>query len=219
MKRIVIFSGGLDSTTCLLKAVANTKKNDQLFLYYFELGNNVTKTWCEKNAINAMLEELKSENLIDHKITVDFQVLGQVSDINQYCGSIPPQTMLWLDRLKIELHKYVDDVKSNNVEIYLGYTKGDDATALIDQIEKYWNASCDALYGLECPLYYPVIETSKQEEVSYILEFEKNNNVDILNKTWTCEVPKLYHTRHISGYEQCGACKPCKRMKKATRNV
>jgi 7-cyano-7-deazaguanine synthase in queuosine biosynthesis len=219
MKRIVLFSGGLDSTTCLLKAIENMKKNDQLFLYYFDLGNNSTKSWCEKNAINAILAELKLENLIDKNLEVNYQSIGTVDDINGYVGAIPPQSLMWLDRLKVVLHDYINDIKSNNLEIYLGYTKGDDAINMIDLIEKYWDASVESLYNVKCPLYYPVMGMSKRGEVSYILEFENKNNLDVLQKTWTCENPKLIHTRYVSGYEQCSECIPCKRMKKATRNL
>lgn len=215
MKRIIAFSGGLDSTTCLLKAIEKSKDTDEIVLYYFDLQNNAEKAWVEKNAIRNILSELKSKNLLKESVNIDIQNIGMYDYVPD--KAIPKQAFLWISRMLYLVHNHVD--LGIPFEVWIGYVRGDRSMKIQHAIQNYWNISADALFDDSyAPLVFPVINYTKKQEIAYIKKFEKKHNTQILNKIWSCELPIIKHTSEFSGYAKCNDCEPCKRMTKVLKN-
>ena len=58
MKTLILWSGGLDSTYCLLKLI-DSYSHDIITLYV-DLECNYKKSWIEKGTITSIQEDLKS---------------------------------------------------------------------------------------------------------------------------------------------------------------
>ena len=196
MKTVILLSGGLDSVTCLLKLLSETK--DEIQVLYIEIEANSAKAWVEKQAIDAILKQTKA---IFREVEYKKSSIN-ISGTASYLG----QPQIWT------LHASYAANEFNAKRICLGYTIGDCALKDLDLIEESWKSNWTLVNQSRKPpkLYLPVKNQTKSESLLYLENLQKKHTkLNITPLLWTCETPKLKVSNFFVGYEPCGECVPC----------
>lgn len=197
MNELILLSGGLDSTACLLHSL---EAGNNVTPIYINLENNSAKTWCEQEAIWLVINELQKKFKIEHPESPKILIKGTASKFSQ-----PPIWGL--------LASFLAD--STDVEqVTIGYTKGDSIIneKMLRQVEKFWKTTWTIMSTKTAPrLNFPLIRQTKSTSLRKIRKFEKKHEMVIVDKLWTCETPVRTHSTNFSGYKPCLECLPCKR--------
>jgi len=196
MTNLILLSGGLDSTSCLLKLLDET--DEEIQAVYIDVGNNTEKSWCEREAIHQILNEVEKKFIRPNLSICKVELAGSCSNLGQ-----PPVWGL--------LASFVADSCSAD-KIYLGYTKGD--TILGENyprtVNKYWELVWKLISVKKRPkLVFPIERQTKRHSLKLIRQFEKKHDMELVRHLWTCEFPVRHHSQHFSGYKACGICIPC----------
>lgn len=204
MERLLIpWSGGLDSTLLVVRALEHSKA--ELHTSYVNVENNSRKSWCEDQAITELRDELRKvyKEFTHHDRTkID---LGEWTE-----GGSSLQPFMWLtSMIPISSTLVGHDV---NLRIQMGYILPDGVISRLPEIRKAWIA----LWGQTLPDYTaPKLETplhflSKRDVHRTITRYEKHHGIDLVKHIWTCEDPQRVHHNGFSGYERCRNCSSCK---------
>lgn len=199
---LLLFSGGLDSTWQMYLHGKNKERVDYL---YIDGGQSSRKIDCEA----------ETRNDIVHWLTKHFAANGDPNfDAFYYINCIhrKPVQVKWG---RVENHSWcqpiswligalsvADPVRHSCVEI--GYVMGDEATQLIDDLTKAWNALwAVSRHGDAPPLSFPLRYTTKMA----IMEQMPG---ELYAMTWVCELPE---GSAKGGYVPCGRCRACETRK------
>ncbi len=190
-KHLIVWSGGLDSTAIIMKALAEAVK---FHTVYFELGNNIAKTKKE------LLVRAEIKKLIEERYDIDWwtDYTIRIPEFTYHNYISNGQPIAWLFGLTMFTNTYYEN-------IMLGYVKGDDFWHVRhDFIKAYENLQ--KVDGKEKvpPLAFPLEWCTKKDVVDlYNTKFRRR----IAHMTWTCD-------GSIGGkLHACGQCTACKRRR------
>lgn len=210
MKAVVIFSGGQDSTTCLLRSL---KENDETVALTFNYGQkNLVEIECAKNicrSLNIRQEIIDVSDIFQKVECTPYLhkdgILGGKSDIDSGLPStwVPNRNMLFIVlahcyALKIGFDKVITGV---NAVDYSGYP--DCRPEFISALR---HAIFESVPSGKVEIEAPLIRMSKAEiwKEAYDL-----NGIQVIKElTHTC-----YNGDHVTKHEWgygCGECDSCK---------
>lgn len=206
MNTLILLSGGLDSTTCLLKLLSET--DDNIHALYVDVDNNDDKAWCEKNAVKKILKETeKSFRTIEY-------TKCKISIPKSEARDISLQPLMWLSQAAF----YMSSIDSKNRRVCLGYTQNDSIINRLESLRTAWGniykSLIDGGVSNVPKIYTPILKQSKEQSINYIKKIEKRYELSILKSLWICEDPKFTVNTDFCGYEACGECTPCGRATK-----
>lgn len=194
MKKVgVLFSGGLDSTYLIYK---NLKEGNIVVPIYIEIKNNAIKSKLEKNRIELLYNEFKSEfgnNLQYIEYVLKFDVYGCAHNLAF------AQTPVWIVGLVYSQCLGID-------EFQIGYCMNDDAISYLDEIKDIYYSfnkiNCEPLK----PITFPLVKEHKSQMFRILPPQYKDLIV-------SCESPILLNedSKKIE-YKPCCECAPCKRI-------
>lgn len=178
-KRIVIWSGGYDSTLCLYREL---KKHNYVEAWSFVWDEiDSIKTKCERKVQKEFKKKIKHLGKINHKI-----IKIEHNSIVPY-GYTVMQAALFLPT--------VTYLAPNNSTIVWGFVWKDDFWYYCDRFEGLRQMQCGVMHK-DVVFEYPLISTKKYEVIKEI------ENLQLSDCVWTCESP-------ISFMKSCGECEPC----------
>jgi len=205
---LVLFSGGLDSTTCLFKLLSQTK--DEVSTIYVDLDNNRHKSWCERLAIGLLYDRAEKHirELSGHteaKASMKGGPGGKEGGLAQ-----PP---IWMIHAAYKLSQINTKRKKR---VCVGYTRGDCAIAALPSIQEMWSSIWSMINSDPVPeLYTPLVKSTKLNSKNFLRKLERDHKgLKILNTLWVCEEPKCVVSSKFVGYKPCDKCEPCVRAKK-----
>lgn len=188
---LIPFSGGLDSTTLVYRAL---EKKEEVKLCYISIKNNSSKTQIETQQrakiINLFREKYNCYIRDESGIEIDIQSNNMVS---------LPQVPVWIMGL-------LYSIDSSITEVRMGYCMNDDAVSFVEDIKKIWR-SYQAISDSKLPkLTFPLLKRSKVQHVGELSE-------NIFQETFFCENPNVFKvlTTNEDAWEDCGNCGACKR--------
>lgn len=204
-KSLLLWSGGLDSTACLLHTIKN-HPDWELETLYVNLGNNKDKATKEvesRNKIKTVIQDYYKRTFSDYTITVESVLLPWKID--------PPkasmQPYLWIMGLLMHLANqgYSYD------KLIFGYIREDDFWHFKTNFQEIvLNGQEMAFNHRNTQFEYPLEWYTKYEVYN---DFMKEDRI-IRDMTWTCENPINSNGK----IEICGYCKPCKVFRDITSN-
>jgi hypothetical protein len=184
MRILVLWSGGLDSTTLIQKFLNEGNTVDTI---YIELHPNDEKIKREKKAIKSILPYFKQNT--------NFNFIEPSSSVSIMTGA---SFLSNLAQLPVWLLGVIMYGGNNYDQIALGYVMNDDAISYLEDIKKVYYA-WQGLSVKKLPeLIFPFSKYSKMEILSLL-------NSKLINKITFCE--------GINN-DNCGECRPCKRWKR-----
>ncbi len=205
---LILFSGGLDSTTLLYDRLV---RGDNVDVLYIDCGQGPNKIAAEKAAainILDLFQDFKSRGLLEAEV----ETRHMDATFAWSRGHAPStfsfaQVLPWL----VTAMQYVDSYKHSKVEI--AYCMGDQISSELYKLQAVWAQlwSCISDRPL-VPLEFPFLRQSKQ----YFLERLPSYLRDL---TWVCEIPVDRHEEGddeaLAGprWGQCWKCMACKRSK------
>jgi len=189
---LIPFSGGLDSTYLIQKALEASTDN-HVYLIKFEIGNNITQTKMENKARDIIYNYFKERygNRVEFN-RAQMKVDIKVGDL--YSATLI-QPVLWIMGCSI--------FSSSIDEIHLGYVMGDDAISYLPEIKRLYNAYKPFIhtYVRRPVLKFPLIKIKK----THIWNMIDDKLKKMIS---TCENPLI----HDDVLSHCGKCKSCKTM-------
>lgn len=204
---IIVFSGGVDSTYLLLKAVETVKgknKGNISVIYHRSHYINRKKGTMEEISISKIIDKIKKDYEIDistitHNMDIDFNMECDMFDND--VDLILPQSILWNSVILSCLPAFGDV----NANIVFGFTVDDNLPAYSMNIIK---RNIEDSYNLlrfgngVLNVISPLMTYNKNKIYKYML----NNYYDYFKLTWSCECPnEIYANKFI----ECGKCNPC----------
>jgi len=223
-KRIaILFSGGLDSTYLVYKAL---KDGHDVTPVYIEILNNPGKSTIEKQAIFQQFLVFKTQNKELTGKLMSPQLVGKMEVWKSWDSDLQfNQVPIWL--LCIQYMDYRDFD-----EIQIGYVANDDANAFLSDISKtfkqlMWMRSTDG--RPKAKLTFPLARIQKQEIIEELPYAFREH-------LYSCETPILLETKHkieipeldmnsqfqrtflgndegmVEDYEVCGSCSSCHKI-------
>ena len=194
-KIVILFSGGLDSTYLMWKAL---KAGHEVYPTYISINNNQNKVIVEKQQCTLLINEFNKE--FDKKIELNETVTVDVNNASNLAFSQP---YLWSTLANIGIYSDMD-------EIQIGYVYGDSVIAYIPEIKKNYNSAKPFVLN-QPKLTFPFIKTSKEVIIEELPE-------QYLKLVVSCENPKLLPYGINNGdfkyrfFEPCGDCEVCKKI-------
>ncbi len=207
MKSLHLWSGGLDSTACLVKRLRET--NNDVTALYVEVVGHESKTWCENGAIARLKSRLEHRYRNFELVTAPIAALSPISSSQNVRRSVQP--LFWL-------YAALGTTLGNTfTDLTVGYVKGDSAVEFLPDIKKMWLAQQRMQYGSAkpIPLLTPLRTWDKPRIIRYLKSVEAADSIKLLDSVWTCEDPKRDHLLCLSGFRACGECTPCKTAMRA----
>lgn len=192
MKILLPFSGGFDSTLCLIMAL---EQGHDVSIIYSILQNNKISSAIEKRArtkVIACLERVYDKYLPIKKI---------LTSLTHIANCDYKQMPLWMNTVAMGYE--------GEQEIWLGYKRNDVAISKMSEIEAHVNAS-NKLYNVNISLKpidpivvkFPLKDFGRSEVIGLIQEFDKKHNTDIERMCITCETGELVTAESC----ECSSC-------------
>lgn len=185
---LILFSGGLDSTSVVADYVNKGKPFDIL---YVDGGQHRGKKALEEEAVRSIMSELKQlhPELSYKHYTASANWLNSVTPY----GSHPAfsQTPAWLFAA---LRAYEPE---RHEAVVLSYVLGDDISYSLSAVKKAWSALTILTWDTEVPIKLPLVTFNK----SYLL---KMMPLWLFKLIWICEMP--------TDGRRCGICSACNKM-------
>lgn len=201
-RKIVLFSGGFDSTLVLARLVKEADEGSTV--YAVTIDHNLTgveKLRREYESQILILRELRKQF---PKVKINHEVIHVASEWisgEAYNSLGLSQPILWVCNL-IPLLEEKDT-------IYFGYNHDDAAILFEEDINNFVKAACRIQEDKTIYTHYPIKHYSKTmvlktliQEFSYLVEF-----------CISCE------STFYEGEKVCGNCEPCKNLKQALLNL
>lgn len=207
---LVAFSGGFDSFAMFLKLLEMKKYNVHLF--YYELENNVYKTWCERTNLKSLVISITEKYKV--KSNTNFYETSKLKiDIEEPIRRYFAQSPAWLFLLGYDCLCYEfpnvavgcnkDDLKNCWSPLKKRYQ---------DYINSFWNLIQEDSYTYP-EVIFPLENMTKKEVLQYLKSKEKELQLDMISKIWTCEHPVAVRENGFVGYKPCEICNKCKELK------
>jgi len=205
MKKLILFSSGLDSTYLVYK---NLTEGHNVDVVYSELLNNEYKTKIEKQNILKLISLFQEEfpNKIKN-LNEDnwFNVFATTA--NSYSTDLK-QSLFWLTTIAQHL-KYDNTNFYNQIEI--AYVLQDQAVSYINELTNTYKTLCKL-----------TTKTNKQKYPKLMFPLIKTHKVDIFNNLpekyrehiWSCENPIVTQINDDITISSCGECEPCLTQKR-----
>jgi len=183
--KIVIWSGGADST-CLMAELAILCKKHDLPLYTISADINWLhrgKVDAEKKARKRILGLLRKRgyDIRDNMVTTDVS-----ADYEEDYNPRHPQQFLW-EMIALQL-------APANADVFFGFIKEDEVWRK-SEIRTYILNAFNTWHGLNIKFYDPY------EYVSKTAIYERLKELGLFKYVWTCELPE--------NGKPCGNCIPC----------
>ena len=208
---LLLFSGGLDSTYCLLSLL---DKSDVDLLVVRNEAVGLLKIKAEDIARKYIIDycnRLSNEGKIPYRIR-NINIVD--SHYNLYsqrdCFGQPG---IWMDaairHFDTDKHQY----------LAVGYCLGDQISAFLSNIRKWWKAMYRVrravLFEKVPDVKFPLMTISKVRMISIL---KQTGNEEVLSYIWTCELPvekkKSPRSKKLD-FIPCGCCTPCKNLARA----
>jgi hypothetical protein len=193
----ILFSGGLDSTYLMWKAL---KDGHKVYPIYISIKNNENKVLVEKQQCKLLIDKFNEEFNEDIKLNESASI--EVHNSNNIAFAQP---FLWSTLVNLGLD-------GNPSEIQMGYVYGDAVIAYIPEIKKTYN-SAKPFIRYQPKLTFPITKTTKDDIVNELPEQYRKLVV-------SCENPILKNysiTNKETGFkyrffEPCGNCEVCRKI-------
>lgn len=183
----ILFSGGLDSTYMLHKALKENYKYIQL--HYLTIENNHNKVQYEIKQAEQIVQKFKD---LHPYVLISFHTRARFSLPAN--GNVHfPQIPVWITGLLYSI--------DNNADVWIGYCMGDQAISHLEDIKKVWR-SYSSLQESKSKLVFPLSKIPKE-----VMMRELPNN--IFQLTYFCENPS--ESENENTFVDCGSCASCKR--------
>lgn len=201
-RKIVLFSGGFDSTLVLARLVKEAEDGETIYAVTFD--HNLTGTMKLRREYESQLLILRELRKQFPKIKIHHEVVHIESnwisgDVSNNRG--PAQSILWSCNL-IPLLEEKDT-------IYFGYNQEDQDTLHLENIDAFISAACKIQEGKKIYTHYPLKYFRKTEVLGFLIE-EFPNLVEFCT---SCEAIRY------EGEKVCGECVPCTHLKEALLNL
>jgi len=194
-KTLICFSGGLDSTYLVYKALKEGRKIQTL---YTVIANNSVKVKMEKKATKLLLDEFEKEFPGQIAPPLFNSVDIETGASNLRFSQIP----IWLLSILFAVDPHTTD------EVQIGYVLGDDAISYLAEIRKVYKAYKPFTYKLPS-LTFPLFQLCKDEIYENLPERYYRYCV-------YCEQP--YEDKEKNFY-RCGSCVACIKYDALYKNV
>lgn len=211
-KALVILSGGLDSTTCLLWA---TKNYDEVFAVSFDYNQKqrveleLAKKSCESFNVKHVIVQLGYLGQIASSVSAN--IIGsdiEMPTIEDVIGLPQPVTYV-PNRNMIMLSIAAALAESKDCQTIVTGFQSNDTYGYWDTTQEFVN-SLNSVFSLNrknpVKIVAPFNGMSKVDEIKYTLE--NTGSVDLYKNTITCYNPD------VNGYS-CGMCPSCAERLKA----
>lgn len=201
-RKIVLFSGGFDSTLVLARLVKEAEDNTSVCAVTID--HNLTGTQKLRREYESQLLILRELRKQYPKIKIEHEVIHIESNWisgDSYNSTGLAQPILWLCNI-IPLLKDKDT-------LYLGYNKDDQAILHETNINNLISAACQIQEGKIIYTHWPLKYFSKTEVLKTLIE-EFPYLVDLCT---SCEAIRY------EGEKVCGECVPCTHLKEALLNI
>jgi 7-cyano-7-deazaguanine synthase in queuosine biosynthesis len=204
---LVLWSGGLDSTACLVKLLRDTDWD--ITTLYVDVENNRIKSWCEEQSILVMADQL-TKAYRPFKMVTDNIFLKNASSMPG--GLMQPN--IWMLHASYASSRIAID--HDQVKVALGWIRGDDALNHLEDIKSVFAANWQVMApDDQVPeIVLPVVNSTKRNVLNLLRTEDQKRETTIKNHIWFCETPKQIVSNSYNGYEACGECGPCERWSK-----
>ena len=200
-KKLVLFSGGIDSTYLLYK---NLHEGNDVYCLHNIIENNTVQTVKESKSIKNIIKWLEGRfpgQTIDYRMNDDRYGFMKFR-INLVSGGTLIQPFLWMASLPIFLQSY----DLNFDEIQYGIIARDDALSYLDDLKAMFDAS----------MMTPLLEKYKGKLTFPLIKYLKANIIDLLPRellkmTSSCE-------QDVAFSKYCNYCHSCRTLKEAFRD-
>lgn len=176
---LVLFSGGLDSTSALMDALVRSDVD----VVYIAGRQGPHKINAELQAVEDIIEMLKAtptehqiQKVYRFKLETDSYVDNYVHDY--VSGQRFSQPQQWLFGMTAIARP------DRHSEVVLSYVTGDQMASHLTELHWIWDYLCGIVFGTEnkIPLAFPFRYSKKRDLINHL-------PLGILAKTWTCEIP------------------------------
>ena len=196
-KIAILFSGGLDSTYLMWKAL---KAGHNVYPIYIEIRNNDTKSLIEKQQCELIIKELNKEFKKD--VSLNKTITVQVHNSNNLGFAQP---FLWSTLVNVGLDRHYD-------ELQIGYVYGDAVIAYLPEIKKLYSNSKPFIRN-QPKLTFPAIRVHK-DDIVYDLP---DQYLKLVISCENIQLKKYSITNKNTGFnyrffEPCGDCEICKKI-------
>lgn len=197
---LIVFSGGLDSTCVLDRAMSEYKYVETMYVIGNQHPNKSAIELDRRREIEKILKKKHPDCTI---------VKDTVFDMNTAIRMFPPvdgkldQVTTWLYAAM-----YIANGTKHN-EVQMGYLYSDSSSVFHRDMQKAWDILMNVTKHHPIPLKFPIEKFGKREVVRYMSLDEP----ELFNVAWWCEDPntKEQADDHIL-FEECGHCVPCQTM-------
>lgn len=183
MKKVMIpWSGGFDSTLCILMAHNAGYSIDAV---YSTIDNNTKSNEIEDAARRKLTAEFRKFGLSVYPRHIN-------NVLNKEPGRVPLRQMpIWTNTLVYALDEHD--------EIWLGYKRNDDAISMMDEIRALWEAQKKCFFFFDnanvgnfgsrvnTSIEFPVKQYARKEVIDMIGHFDREHGTDIASLCTTCE--------------------------------
>ena len=201
-RKIVLFSGGFDSTLVLARLVKEAEDNSTI--YAVAIDHNLTGTQKLRREYESQLLILRELRKQFPKIKIEHEVIHVESNWitgDAYNSIGLAQPIFWLCNI-IPLLEHKDT-------LYLGYNQNDQAMLHEENINNLIKAACKIQEEKTVYTHYPLKYFPKTDVLKTLME-EFPYLVELCT---SCEAVRY------EGEKVCGECVPCAHIKEALLNI
>jgi 7-cyano-7-deazaguanine synthase in queuosine biosynthesis len=198
---LLLFSGGLDSTTMLYAAL----QESDVDVLFCDCGQHAQKIQAERLARRNIIRWMNEERVVESG-KERFHVVHEFNYSGVNFASAPSmrstQSVPWL----VAALYHCDPCCHSEVRI--GYVMGDDALIYRHEIQEAWRNLCLFSKTDAVPLEFPLLHYRKEQLLKWL-------PADLLDLIWVCETPKWRGMEIVA----CGHCKPCERHNREMKSA
>lgn len=194
---LILFSGGLDSTTLLVKALRDDYDVD---LLYVRGNQSRNKIGAERMSIQQIVQVCKS--MFPDRSILDFESRSELTNEEGGFdeGASFVQPLQWF-------YPAVMCVRRVHSMVWMGYNSGDQFLSHLDDITLAWNTVLKFSKTYHVPIEFPLRYVNKRTMLETLPE-------ELKLLFWVCELPEKHDDVSIGkkGFQACGNCPACFRL-------
>jgi hypothetical protein len=201
-RSLIFFSGGLESTFLLYKAVMAGKA---ITLFSWEHGFNVPGRVAEEHARKKIKEEIR-------KLAEEKSLPFDVEDFPETGGITFYQSKACESSCYAQLYEHVDMAfylarTGKFADIHIGLCGSDDTAIHHDRLLEYWKLKCEIFHPHEVEFTPLVLNLGKMFKQQILYELPES----LLGKIWVCATPNVHvnETDIDTAFTPCGHCVKC----------